>query len=168
MIVINLGLLSNKKIMLNYLNSALKTCFGLNRSSLENDSVHAFPKRRFYPFLNYIQTDELLNSLKNDKYILIDVREKTSYHESHIISAINFTLTDKSFEESCLDFIEQCDKDLIFYSNGIACSQSYIASSKIMDLLEKYDINKKIYTYDAGINELSYSFSHKRYLAKSN
>ena len=121
------------------------------------DKTDQFPKRKFYPQLNYIDTKEFATGIKNKRFEVIDVRDNISYKALHVEVATNIVLTSDDFEQKMLDFAAKTDKPLAIYCNGISCSKSYIASSKTIEAFKKNKINKKVYTYDSGINAIAYA-----------
>ena len=126
-------------------------------SILASDESGKFPKRKFYPQLNYIDTTQLANGLKNNHYAVIDVRDKTSFEALQVKGATNIFVKSKTFDQEILNFVEKNSKPLVVYCNGISCSKSYVASTKIIQLFTKHRIKTKIYTYDSGINAIAYA-----------
>ena len=121
------------------------------------DKTDQYPKRKFYPQLNYIDTKEFAAGIKNKRFEVIDVRDNISYKALHVEVATNIVLTSDDFEQQMLDFAAKTNKPLAIYCNGISCSKSYIASSKTIEAFKKNKINKKVYTYDSGINAIAYA-----------
>ncbi len=122
-----------------------------------NGESEKFPKRKFYPQLNYIDTAKFANGLKNNRYSVIDVRDKTSFQALQVKSATNIFVKSKTFDQEILDFVEKNAKPLVIYCNGISCSKSYVASTKIIQLFKKHHIKTLVYTYDSGINAIAYA-----------
>ncbi len=129
-----------------------------------NDDNKQFPKRKFYPQLNYIDTQELSKGLKTAYYDVIDVRSETSFKALHVKSATNIYIKSKTFEQEILNFVKQSTKPLAVYCNGISCSKSYEASKKMLLLFKNKHIDKKVYTYDSGINAIAYA--HNEFVLK--
>lgn len=144
--------------MFKLLSSVLSVCllsYGANVFAA-ND-LDKFPKRIFYPQLDYIDTQELSKGLQENKYDVIDVRDATSYKALHVKSATNIFIKSETFKKDVLDFAAQSNKPLVVYCNGISCSKSYDASVKMKELFAKNNINKIVRTYDSGINAIAYA-----------
>ena len=131
--------------------------FGSNAIAVEK--TDQFPKRKFYPHLNYIDTLEFAHGIKTGRFEVIDVRDNISYKALHVEVARNIVLTSDTFEQDILEFARQTDKPLAIYCNGISCSKSYIASTKVRDAFKKHKIAKEVFTYDSGINAIAYAFN---------
>lgn len=138
-----------QKIILSILLLPFSYCFA-------NDS-ETFPKRKYYPQLNYIDTQEFAEGIKNKQYDVIDVRDETSFKALHVKGASNIFIKSKTFEQELLAFVETSKNPLVAYCNGISCSKSYDASNKMIDLFQQKGIDKTVYTYDSGINAIAYS-----------
>ncbi|MCW8932703.1 MAG: rhodanese-like domain-containing protein [Gammaproteobacteria bacterium] len=130
-------------------------CFSAN--VIADDKLEQFPKRVFYPQLDYIDTQELAIGLKENKFDVIDVRDATSFKALHVKSATNIFVKSESFEKEILDFVAKSNKPLVVYCNGISCSKSYIASSKMKEIFANNKITKTVRTYDSGINAIAYA-----------
>ncbi len=144
--------------MFKLLSSVLSVCllsYGANVFAA-ND-LDKFPKRIFYPQLDYIDTQEFAKGLQENKYDVIDVRDVTSYKALHVKSATNIFIKSETFKKDVLDFAAQSNKPLVVYCNGISCSKSYDASVKMKELFAKNNINKIVRTYDSGINAIAYA-----------
>jgi rhodanese-related sulfurtransferase len=127
--------------------------------------TETYPKRKFYPQLNYISTQTLFKGLEKKRYDVIDVRGKTAYQALHVKNSVNIPVNSKTFDKEILEFIKQSKKPLAIYCNGISCSKSYIASAKTIEIIEKHNLNKKVYTYDSGINAIA--FAHNNWVLKN-
>lgn len=126
-------------------------------SACSANDTETFPKRKFYPQLNYIDTQEFAEGIKNNQYDVIDVRDATSFQALHVKNSSNIFIKHKAFEQEILDFVTNSKNPMVIYCNGISCSKSYVASAKIIDLFTRKGIKKKVYTYDSGINAIAYS-----------
>lgn len=135
--------------------SACLLSYGSN--VVANNDLDQYPKRVFYPQLDYIDTQELAIGLKENKYDVIDVRDTTSFKALHVKSATNIFIKSETFEKEVLDFVAQSNKPLVVYCNGISCSKSYVASTKMKELFANNNINKIVRTYDSGINAIAYA-----------
>ena len=124
---------------------------------IADGDLNQFPKRVFYPQLDYIDTQELAIGLQENKYDVIDVRDATSFKALHVKSATNIFVKSETFEKDVLDFVAQSNKPLVVYCNGISCSKSYVASTRMKELFTKKNINKTVRTYDSGINAIAYA-----------
>ena len=129
-----------------------------------NDNSEQFPKRKYYPQLNYIETQEFANGLKKHDYDVIDVRSETSFKALHVKSAANIYIKSKTFDQEILNFAKQSNNPFVVYCNGISCSKSYEASKKIINLLKKMHVKKRVLTYDSGINAIAYA--HNEFVLK--
>jgi rhodanese-related sulfurtransferase len=116
-----------------------------------------FPKRKYYPQLNYIDTQEFAQGIKEKRFDVIDVRDKTSFQALHVKTASNIFVKSNTFEQDILEFSAKSNKPLVIYCNGISCSKSYVASTKILDLFLQKDMTKQVFTYDSGINAIAYA-----------
>ena len=133
-------------------------------SETADNIISNFPKRRIYPFLTFIDTQELIRSLDQDDFILIDVRESSDFNTVHIKSAQNIALTDACFDSKIVNFARLKNRDLIIYSNSSNCSQSYIASTKIQELFDIEGIQNVVFTYDSGISDMRIADEHQQFL----
>mgnify|MGYP002713279120 CR=1 FL=1 len=124
---------------------------------IAESDLDKFPKRVFYPQLEYIDTNELAKGLHEKKYDVIDVRDDTSFKALHVKTATNIFVKSETFDKEVLDFVALSQNPLVVYCNGISCSKSYDASTKMKALFEKNNINKTVYTYDSGINAIAYA-----------
>ncbi len=135
-------------------------CFvflAFSSTAVSASDSETFPKRKFYPKLNYIDTQEFALGIKENRFDVIDVRDDTSFQALHVKSASNIFVKSKTFEQEVLAFVAQNNKPLAVYCNGISCSKSYVASTKMIDLFLKKNINKQVFTYDSGINAIAYA-----------
>jgi predicted sulfurtransferase len=121
------------------------------------DIEKQFPNRKFYPGLNYINTEELVNGVAKDKFLIIDSRPELGYKTLHIKKAINIHSKDKDFIEKFNNAISTNNKPIVFYCGGLACRKSYEASVVAISLLQKEKSNRKVYTYDSGITAFAYA-----------
>lgn len=121
------------------------------------DKTDQFPKRKFYPQLNYIETQEFAEGIRNNRFDVIDVRDVMSFNSLHVKVATNIVLTSETFDDEILAFAAKSKKPLAVYCNGISCSKSYIGSSKIIEIFKKHKIEKQVFTYDSGINAIAYA-----------
>ena len=124
-----------------------------------------FPKRQYYPQLNYIDTQTFVRGLEKNRYDVIDVRSDAQFKALHVKSATHIMLKNRTFEQDILAFVKQSKKPLVVYCNGYSCDKSYEASNKIMTLFKKEHIEKKIFTYDSGINAIAYA--HNKLVLKN-
>ena len=144
--------------MRNFLTTVLSLCllsYGVSVSA--SDETEQFPKRKFYPQLNYIDTQELADGLQNNRYDVIDVRDNTSFEALHVKTATNIFVKSKTFDQEMLGFAAQSTRPLVIYCNGISCSKSYVASTKTIQLFAKQKIKRKVFTFDSGINAIAYA-----------
>lgn len=116
-----------------------------------------FPKRKYYPQLNYIDTQAFALGINEKRFDVIDVRDDTSFQALHVKSANNIFVKSNTFEQEILEFSAKRNKPLVIYCNGISCSKSYVASTKIINLFLKKGIKKQVFTYDSGINAIAYA-----------
>ena len=133
-------------------------------SEAADNSISTFPKRRFYPFLTFIDTQQLIRSIDKDNFILIDVRESSDFNTAHIKSALNIALTDTCFDTHIVNFARLKNRDLIIYSDSRNCSQSYIASTKIQELFDIEGLQNVVFTYDSGISAMRLSDEYEQFL----
>ncbi|MCW8929543.1 MAG: rhodanese-like domain-containing protein [Gammaproteobacteria bacterium] len=133
------------------------TLYSSTKKKSKQNNIQAFPKRQFYPHLNYINTETFANGLYDEEYDVIDVRDKESFNKLRIKSATHIFLKNKYFEQYVLDFSEQSEKQIVIYSSSLSCSKSYLASSKIKEIFKENNITNKIITYDSGISDIAYS-----------
>jgi rhodanese-related sulfurtransferase len=105
-----------------------------------------YPLRAKYPDVKVIEPEELVSNL--DNYVIVDVRSKYEYDTIHIagahIAAVSNSLLFPSMIKSLR--INNPDKAIVFYCNGIMCAKSYDAS---MIAAEKGVEN--VLTMDAGV-----------------
>ena len=116
-----------------------------------------YPNRKFYPGLNYISTEQMVKDVAEKKYLVIDARPELGYQNLRIKESVNIHSLDKEFVAKFNKAIEGNNKPIVFYCGGLACRKSYEASVKAMDELLKRKINRKVYTYDAGITAFAYA-----------
>lgn len=126
-------------------------------NAVAKDDLKTFPKRQYYPQLNYILTAELATGLKNNQFNVVDVRDQTSFNALHIKNAANIFIKSKAFDKQILDLVNQNNKPLVIYCNGISCGKSYVASDNVIKLLKKKHIDRKVLTYDSGINAIAHA-----------
>lgn len=144
--------------MRNFLVTILSVCLlSYGTGVVASDKTEQFPKRKFYPQLSYIETQEFANGIRTNRYDVLDVRDSMSFNSLHVKVAANIILTSKTFDQEILDFSAKSKKPLAVYCNGISCSKSYIASAKIIELFKKHKIKKQVFTYDSGINAIAYA-----------
>ena len=74
------------------------------RKHPEKDDASLYPKRKYYPHLNYINTEEFVSGLYAEKYDVIDVRDKTSFNKIRVSSDTHIFLKNQFFEDTILDF----------------------------------------------------------------
>jgi len=129
-----------------------------------NDEINKFPKRKYYPQLNYIDTEELAKGLSQNQYNVIDVRDDTSFKALHIKDSNNIFIKSPTFEQEILDLAAQDIRPMVIYCNGISCGKSYVASAKMIQLFNRKNINRDVLTYDAGINAIAHA--HKELVLK--
>ena len=124
----------------------------VHATNLDDKQDRLYPNRKYYPQLNYISTNHMIEAVKTDKYNVIDARPPLGYKTLHIKEADNFSASDEKFEEKLMAIINKNNKPIAFYCGGLACLKSYKASAKAIDLLQKKKINRNVYTYDSGIS----------------
>ena len=96
--------------------------------------------------IRQIPSNEIINYLKNNpKAILLDVRTKEEYEESHIP---NSTLIDIKDPKSFIEEIENLDKDLNYY---VYC-HSGVRSVQACQIMKTFGINN-VYNLLGGISE---------------
>ncbi len=104
-----------------------------------------FPLRPFYPYVQTISTDSLL-----EKYfdaILIDVRNRFEFDVIHISKARHILLSDENFIDSVSRYrAKVSDTALVFYCNDPACTSAFRAA-----LLVQNAGFTNVYVYDTGV-----------------
>lgn len=144
--------------MRNLLTAVIVLCLlSFTVTVVANDDIKKFPKRKYYPNLNYIDTAQLAKGLRENRYNVIDVRDKTSFKALHIKNSTNIFIKNSTFEQEILDLVVQDSRPLVIYCNGISCGKSYVASDKLLQLFNKQNIDRQVLTYDAGINAIAYA-----------
>lgn len=144
--------------MRNLLTAIIALClFAFSTSVVANNESKQFPKRKYYPQLNYIDTETLAKGLSEDRYNVIDVRDDTSFKALHIKNATNIFIKSSSFEQDILDLVAKDPRPLVIYCNGISCGKSYVASDKLRLLFNRKTIDRQVLTYDAGINAIAHA-----------
>lgn len=109
-----------------------------------------FPGRAKYPYVPYIELDDLYKSLNNS--VIIDARSSYEYKTLRIKNAIliPLNLSSKLFEAKMRQVrADNPNKKLVFYCNGHTCLKSYKAALRTI----KYVGLKNVYAYDAGVFE---------------
>jgi len=107
-----------------------------------------FPGRAKYPYVPYIELDDLYKSLNNS--VIIDSRSIYEYETLRIKNAVSIplNLSSKKFEKQMLQLrAENPNKKLVFYCNGHTCMKSYKAALRTI----KFVGLKNVYAYDAGV-----------------
>lgn len=94
----------------------------------------------------YISTDQLAEKIiSNDpSFILIDLRDETSYNNYHILNAIHIPF-EKLLDQTSINYLNQDQYDIILYSND-----HYIADQAWM-LCNRRNY-KNLYVLDGGLN----------------
>lgn len=94
-------------------------------------------------FINEINYDQMLEIIKNNYTVIIDVRSKNEYNEGHINGAINIPL---SKINSVIKIANKNDIIIVYCKLGIR-------SKKAVDILNKMGYNN-VFSLKNGIEEI--------------
>ncbi len=111
---------------------------------LANAAKDAFPGRKLYPDVTYIELSELQKRFKD--VVIIDARSKYEFDTIHITGARNILVSKTLFGEEVKELRARTDKPIVFYCNGHSCMKSYKAARRAQAAGVK-----DVYSFDGGI-----------------
>ena len=129
----------------------------VNAEDTAADIDKQFPNRKFYPGLNYISTEQMVEAIADKRFLVIDARPELGYKTLHIKESLNIHSGDKEFVNKFNQAVSANNKPIVFYCGGLACRKSYEASVMAMEEFQKRKINRTVYTYDSGITAFAYA-----------